>query len=241
MSILIHPSSIGRIMGDAKSIDPILFDADTLAISKKKVKTDEDKIILEPLWDRTLAEGAKTYLRMLAKQIMYNVYFEVDVKYMRKGNACEQASIDLLNKILFKRYVKNTVRIETDLMSGEGDIVQPEYGRDIKTSWSLQTFPATQQDAEDIGYEWQVRGYMHLYDKPKWFVDHLMVTTPKEMRKYEQPEIHEVDHINPELRKTTICYERDLVIEQKMLIKCRAAQEYCEKIKKQILSERGIS
>lgn len=241
MTIRLHPSSISKIMTDAKSIDPDLLDDETTAISKKKVKTEEDKAILEPLWDRTLSEGAKTYLRMLAKQVMYNVYFEVDVKYMRKGNACEQDGIDLLNKILFKRYIKNTVRIETDLMSGECDILQPAYIRDIKIAWSLQTFPATQQDAKDIDYEFQGRAYMHLYDRPVFYVDHLMVTTPEEMRKYEQPEIHEVDHIDPELRKTTVCYERDLVIERKMLIKCQEAQKYCEQVQQRILTERGIS
>lgn len=241
MTILLHPSSIGRIMGDAKSIDPALLDADTLVISKKLKKTDEDKAILTPLWDRTLSEGAKTYLRTLAKQIIYGVDFEVNVKYMRKGIACEQDGIDLLNKILFKRYVKNTIRIETDLMSGEADIVQPDYGRDIKVSWSLETFPATQEDAHDSGYEWQIRGYMNLFDKPLWYVDHLMVTTPEEMRKYEPANIHEVDHIDPELRKTTVSYSRDLDIERKMLIKCREAQKYCEQVQQRILTERGIS
>lgn len=241
MTILLHPSSISKIMTDAKSIDPDLLDDETTAISKKKVKTEEDKAILEPLWDRTLSEGAKTYLRMLAKQVMYNVYFEVDVKYMRKGNACEQDGIDLLNKILFKRYVKNTVRVETDLMSGECDILQPTYGRDVKVSWSLETFPATQEDARNSGYEWQVRGYMNLYDRPLWLVDHLMVTTPEELRKYEPSNIHEVDHIDPELRKTTISYMRDMDLERKMLIRCLEAQKYCEQVQQRILTERGIS
>lgn len=241
MTILLHPSSIGKIMGDAKSIDPDLLDDVTRPICEKLKKTDEDKAILAPLWDRTLSSGAKTYLRSLAKQIIYGVVFDVDVKYMRKGNACEQDGIDLLNKIMFKRYVKNTTRIETDLMSGEADIVQLQYGRDIKVSWSLETFPATQEDAYDSGYEWQMRGYMHLYDKPLWYVDHLMVTTPDELRKYEPANIHEVDHIDPELRKTTVSYNRDMDIERKMLIKCREAQKYCEAVQLRILSERGIS
>lgn len=241
MTILIHPSSLGKIMADAKSIDPGLLDDDTRAICAKKSKTEEDKAILAPLWDRTLSVGAKTYLRTLAKQVMYGVHFDVDVKYMRKGNACEQDGIDLLNKILFKRYVKNTTRIETDLMSGECDILQPDYIRDTKIAWSLQTFPATQEDAHDSDYEWQGRGYMHLYDRPLFYLDYLMVTTPEEMCSYEQLGIHEVDHINPELRKTTLTYTRDMELERKMLIKCREAQLYCEEVQRRILSERDIS
>lgn len=241
MTILIHPSSIGKIMADAKSIDPDLLNDAARAICAKKTKTEEDKAILTPLWERTLSAGAKTYLRTIAKQIVYSVDFEVDVKYIRKGNSCEQDGIDLLNKILFKRYEKNTVRIETDLMSGECDILQPGYIRDVKLSWSLQQFPATQEDARDTDYEYQGRAYMHLYDRPLFYVDHLMVTTPEELRTYERPEIHEVDHIDPELRKTTICYERDMDIERRMLIKCREAQKYCEEVQHRIWSERGVS
>ncbi|MGS0014425.1 hypothetical protein ACUOIJ_24395, partial [Escherichia coli] len=100
-------------------------------ISRKTKKTDEDKAILAPLWEQTLSVGAKTYLKSLAKQSVYDVRFEVDTKYMRKGLACEQQAIDMLNALLFKRYVKNTLRLETDLLTGEADILPPgeNYGR----------------------------------------------------------------------------------------------------------------
>ncbi|WP_459797901.1 hypothetical protein, partial [Pediococcus parvulus] len=141
--ILLHPSSIGKIMTDAVKIDPELLTPDLAEISRKTKKTDEDKAILAPLWEQTLSVGAKTYLKSLAKQSVYDVRFEVDTKYMRKGLACEQQAIDMLNALLFKRYVKNTLRLETDLLTGEADILPPgeNYGRDIKVSWSLETFP----------------------------------------------------------------------------------------------------
>lgn len=208
--ILIHPSSIGKIMTEPKTKSEVL------------------------------SVGAKTYLKCIAKQLMYGFEKEVDVKYMRKGIACEDQSIALLNSVLFTNYTKNAERVSTDLMTGECDILRPEYVRDIKTSWSLDTFPAIREDAHDKDYEYQGRAYMHLYDRPRFYLDFCMVTTPEEMRVYEQPELHEVDHIDPRLRVTTVSYERDMEIEERMLEKCRAAQKYISEIQARILEEREI-
>lgn len=238
--ILLHPSSIGKIMGDAKSIDPRYMTFDIADIAKKKVKTEEDKAILQPLLDKTLSAGAKTYLKMIAKQCMYNFTYSVDVKFTRKGTDCENRAIELLNSVLFQNYTKNAKRVETDLLSGECDILHADYIRDIKTAWSLITFPCVREDAHDSDYEYQGRAYMHLYDRPMFHLDYCLVTTPEELRTYESGEIHEVDHIDPRMRVTTISYARDMAIEHRMLTKCRAAQEYIEEIKALILSEREI-
>jgi hypothetical protein len=227
-------------MGDAKSIDPKLLCPELLAISKKKVKTDDDKAILRPLLDKTLSEGAKTYLKGIAKELIYDFRKDVDVKYMRKGLACEDTSIELLNTILFKSYEKNANRVETDLFSGECDILTADYIRDVKTSWDLDTFPCLTEDAHNPLYEYQGRAYMHIYDRPLFHLDYLMVSTPEEMRKYEQASLHEVDHIDPLLRHTTISYPRDMEIEERMLVKCRAAQAYVEQIKLQIFIDHKI-
>jgi hypothetical protein len=212
--VLIHPSSIGKIMTEPKPE------------AKKR--------------GEVLSEGAKTYLKMLAKQLMYGFEQEIDVKYMRKGIMCEEDSIALLNTVLFKRYTKNATRVETDLMSGECDILQPEYIRDIKTAWSLATFPAVQEDAHDKDYEYQGRAYMHLYDRPKFYLDFCLVSTPEELCRYEQQELHQVDHIDPRLRVTTVSYERDMEIEARMLEKCRAAQKYIQEITWRIAEEHEV-
>ena len=124
---LIHPSSIGKIMAEPKS------------------KTE------------VLSAGAKTYLKTIAREISYDFRPELNVKYVNKGLQCEQDSIDLLNRLHFKNYVKNDKRIKTDLMSGECDILTDTYIRDVKTSWSLETFPVLIEDAHDTIYEWQGR------------------------------------------------------------------------------------
>lgn len=203
----LHPSSIGKIMTEPKS------------------KTE------------VLSVGAKTYLKEIAREIAYGFKVEVKTKYMDKGIMCEDDSIALLNQVCFKSYKKHVGRVETDLLSGECDILTPTYIRDVKTSWSLETFPCLVEDAEDKIYEWQGRAYMHLYDRPEFRLDYCMVSTPEELRKWENANVHEVDHIPPELRVTTVIYTRDMELEEKMLEKCKAAQLYIEEIKKRILTE----
>jgi hypothetical protein len=211
----LHPSSIGKLMASPTAA---------------AVKSGE-----------VLSVGAKTYCKKIAQQIAYGFEPELEVKYVKKGRDCEDASIALLNSVYFKSYVKHVGRIETDLMSGECDILAPDMVRDVKSSWSLETFPSLIEDAHDDGYEWQGRAYMLLYDRPEFRLDFCMVTTPEELRKYESPNIHEVDHIPPEMRVTTVIYQRCAEKEAMMIEKCKAAQLYIERIKKQILLDHDFT
>lgn len=246
---LIHPSSIGKIMSDAQSIDKsLLNDADfermkmlispeeakILIASKKKTPADHE--LLAPLWDYTLSAGAKTYLEDLAGEKSYNYRPDLDLKSFNKGLQCEQAGIDLINMVNFTNYTKHSGRIETDLMSGECDIYVPgERVRDVKNAWSLDTFPKLIHRAHSSLYEFQGRAYMHLYNVPEFNLDWTLVDTPEELIKWEDPKLHEVSHIDACLRVTTVTYKRDFDIERLMLLKCREAQRYIERMKKQIL------
>lgn len=211
----LHPSSIGNIMASPTAA---------------AIKAGE-----------VLSVGAKTYLKKIAREIAYDFRSELDMKYVNKGIQCEDESIALLNKVYFKSYVKHVGRVETDLLSGECDILADDMVRDVKTSWSLETFPCLIEDAHKDLYEWQGRAYMHLYDRPEFRLDYCMVTTPEELRKYESPRIHEVDHIPYKMRVTTVIYKRDLELENQMLEKCKAAQLLIEFYKKQILIDHNYT
>ena len=63
MTVLIHPSSISKIMTEPKD--------------KKE----------------TLSVGAKTYLKSIARELIYGFKQEVNTKGMRKGIECEDDSI----------------------------------------------------------------------------------------------------------------------------------------------------
>jgi hypothetical protein len=114
-----------------------------------------------------------------------------------------------------------------EYMTGEADIVTDDLIIDVKTSWSLETFPALAEEGYESKYEWQLRAYMALYDKPKAELIYCMVTTSNELlNEWENLAIHRVDHIAPEKRITVLSFERDQDKEKDMIEKLSAATEY---------------
>jgi hypothetical protein len=173
-----------------------------------------------------LSETAKSYIKQIAKEDFYGYYSELDNKYINKGKQCEQDSINLLNLVNFTSYTKNEIRINTDILTGEADIVAENEIIDIKTSWSLDTFPALPDDINAKDYEMQLRGYMMLYNKQKASVVYCMVDTPEDLRGWENEQLHNVSHIAPEKRITSISFERDLEIEKLITEKCTEAIKF---------------
>lgn len=231
MTYLVRCHALGNIMGNAKSIDPELLDTEHLqTINKKKAKTDDDKALLDPLWDATLSEGAKTYLRNEVRRMFFGYKETFSSKPTEKGLRCEDQSIELFNNVFFTDFIKNTERKFNEWLTGECDFV----GTDIKSSWSLATFPAFIQDAHDSGYEWQARGYMMLWNTDCWDIAYCMVDTPDELIGFEPLEIHKVSQIPENRRITVIRYLRDLTIEERIKRKCEAAQKYVKKMLEQI-------
>lgn len=196
------------------------------------------KIMTEPKSkDEILSVGAKTYIEDLAKEFVYGYVKEVSSKEMEKGLIVEQACIELLNEVLFTNYAKNTERRENDWLTGECDIFTGRKIHDIKAPWSLATFPATVFAGRDKDYEWQLRGYMMLWNVDESEIDYCMVSTPDELIRYEPESLHYVDHIDPMLRVTRVPYARDKALEDKIKRKVDAAREYFEHIAQTIAEE----
>ena len=178
-----------------------------------------------------LSETAKSYIKSIAKQDFYGYNIELNNKYIIKGIEQEQDSIDLVNAVRFTDYKKNKVRLETELMTGECDILLDDTIIDIKTSWSLETWPATAEDGDESLYEWQGRAYMYLYDRPSFELIYCMVSTdPKNdlglLNQWDNMSLHRVDHIDAAKRITVIRYERDIELELAMLERLTHASEF---------------
>ena len=173
-----------------------------------------------------LSKGAKTALNGLAKELFYGYQPQLKTKAILKGNQCEQDSIDLFNSVFGTNFAKNKKRINNDFMTGECDILGDDVIIDIKSSYSLDTFPATSEEAENDLYYWQGVMYMYLYNKQRYQVAYCLVDTPDELCRYEQEELHNVSHIDPRLRVTVWEFERNLEEENKMIEKCKKACEY---------------
>ena len=206
--ILIHPHALSKLMTNAKSGK-----------------------------DTDLSAGAITYCYELAKQEVYGYEKSISSKYLDKGLIVEDQSIQLYNSVKFTDFSKNTERKTNKWLIGECDIFSPRKTIDIKSAWSIETFPATKDKAHDSDYEWQGRGYMMLWDVPEHEVAYCLVNTPDELIGYEPEELHYVDHIPEELRVTTISYERCMIKENLIKIKVEAARNKIFEFIQQITQE----
>ena len=175
-----------------------------------------------------LSVGAKTYIRELAAQEIFGVEFEISSKQIEKGIEVEGDSIDLLNSVRGLSLVKNVERRSNDFITGECDLFDAEAkrGHDIKSSWSIATFPITVADCEDRLYEWQMRGYMALWDADEWEVNYCLVDTPDRLIGFEPMPLHVVSHLPEWIRVTTWTVKRDLEKEAAIYEKVKAANEY---------------
>ena len=185
----------------------------------------------------TLSVGAKTHILKLAKEFVYGYREDISSKYMEKGITVEDDSIALYNEVFFTNHVKNTERKTNDWITGECDIATPTKIIDIKSSWSLPTFPAISAAGESKTYEWQGRAYMWLWDVDQFEIAYCLVNTPEELIGYESHDLHFVDHIAPELRVTRVQYTRDKALEEKIKSRVEAANQYLEEVIQTITDE----
>lgn len=241
----IRASSLGLIMAEPKSIDPALLVGEFAKIHKSRPSKDEDKAAKEaalaPLWDHTLSAGAKTHIQELAKQYVYRFEPSVTTKCMEKGLIVEDAAIELYNSVFFTSHVKNTERRTAGHLTGEPDIVDlaGRKIKDIKSCWSLDTFPAIRAAGECSLYEWQGRAYMKLWpdEVDEFELVYCMVSTPEELIGHEDEALHLVDHIDPTLRVTRLKFPRCPKKEALIDIKLKEAAKYFELVLEQIAEE----
>ena len=189
----------------------------------------------------TLSVGAKTYIRELVAQELFGVDFEVSSKYMEKGNLCEGDSIAVLNRVRGLSLAKNTDRKWNDWIAGEADLFDAERnrGHDVKTAWSVATFPIALIDCVDSLYEWQVRGYMALWDADEWEVNYCLVNTPEHLIGFDPVTMHFVDHIPEQMRVTSWAITRDREKEEAIFLKVVSARQYYAQVVAEFDSTHG--
>jgi hypothetical protein len=192
------------------------------------------KLMTEPktLKEGPLSVGARTYIRSLAAEAIFGVDFEVSSKEMEKGIRCEPDSIALLNRVRGLSLAKNTERKTNAYISGECDLFDtgPRRGHDLKTSWSIATFPITEADCLDKLYDWQMRGYLWLWDAQEWEVNYALVNTPDDLIRHEPLSLHFVDHIPEHHRITTWAIRRDAEKEAQIAEKVKHARAYFHQV-----------
>lgn len=235
--MLIRCSSLADIMTNAQQIEEHLMTPELDKIKAKKKRTDEETALYAAAKSKSLSQTAKSRIETLVKLELFGFRREISSKEMSKGHECEDEAIQLLGALHFKKYMKHEGRVETELLSGECDVLTNDAVHDLKCPWDLQSFPLFKGDAEqkviELGYDWQMRGYMMLYDRPVAHVHFILLPTPTHLLRFGDDEyMHRdcVESVPLKHRIRTVTIERDLAIEEKIKERVVMAQRYAENL-----------
>ena len=247
-NMLIRCSALGNVTGAGRTIG--LTDAmkkELLELQEKLKLTPKQEEKMNELIERSkckaefsLSEGAISWVENEVEQAIYKFDEEINQEQMEKGEIVEPKSIELYNHVFDKGFEKNTVFKKNDWIRGTADIVGKNIIVDIKSSWSLLTFPKLPKYAKNYIYEMQVRGYMMRWEKGFGEIAHCMVDTPDHLIAHKfnlNLEIHKVRDIPKELLVTVVKLERDLDIEEKIKEKVLECRRYANFYANNILSK----
>lgn len=121
-----------------------------------------------------LSVGCKTFLQ----EWYTNEREEIRSKYIDKGNFVENDLIDFAATQLGLGLAQKCLQGRSDeYFIGTCD-VDVEYIIDVKASWNIKTLQQAVMNGLDKDYEWQLRGYMHLYGKARSILFYGLMDTP---------------------------------------------------------------
>ena len=124
-----------------------------------------------------LSKTTQSYLKQLHTEEVFNRRFEIKSKYLDKGIMVEEESISLYSKVSNQLFIKNKERFTNDFITGEPDNVDSKI-RDLKSSWSFETFPLHSTDIPNKDYYYQLQGYMALTGLEEAELIYCLVNTP---------------------------------------------------------------
>lgn len=196
-----------------------------------------------------LPTGAKTAVESFVDQIVYDFQEDFSSKYTDKGNAVEEQSIELYNSVFFTNHQKAFNPASNEYLTTQScDIDSEEQDKiiDIKSSWSLKTFPKTKNQAmkaaKKSGYDWQLQGYMSIFGRSKAEIAYCFIETPEELCSYENQSVHTVNNeIVPEELLVTIAeFEFNKVAEAQIFARVELCRKYALEYFNEILEDHGI-
>ena len=179
-----------------------------------------------------LSAGCKTYL----ENWYANDNEDIHSKYFDKGNMVENECIDLMASVLDKGIAfKNDEHKEDEYFSGTCDVQLDDCIVDVKSVWGRKGLHAA-CNGLDKDYEWQLRGYMHLYNKPKAILFYGLCDTPEECN-YGNEVIYSDKPL--EERWTAYNLESDSQLVQDIIDKVVKCREYLEEYASKINNKLG--
>ena len=215
-----------------------------IKLTEKQAET-RDELIAKRDAPITLSQTGISKVETIIKQMVYGYELNIDNKYVNKGIRMEDDAIKLLSIYSGNNYSKNEKYFENDFITGTPDIIHNNKIIDIKCSWNKSTFPLFKDDAHNVQYEYQMRGYMMLTGCESAEVTYCLMTTPDDLISYqkvngekiysESPDLHNMDDLDLRLRFTTITYKRDFEIEKQIIEKVKIARDYANEFYNKIM------
>lgn len=185
--ILFRPSSLGKICTSMQGITARqlsrIAELETKQLDKPLtlIQSGELADLVHKRDNKELSTTTKRELIRMYRLIKYKRYNTNTNKYVEKGIKCEEDSITLYSLYKGKMYKKNKERFTNELFSGEPDIIDNDCTIDIKSSWSIDTFPTPLIDSVDRDYVLQGYAYNMLLGKRKHIVAYCLVNAPLNM------------------------------------------------------------
>lgn len=198
-----------------------------------------------------ISNTAKSAIRDIVKEDLYGFRSFTGNQYTQKGNLLEDLAIEMSGKMRFKKFKKHEGRVNTDLITGECDILDLNTLTigDTKCTWDIGTHPFFADEAmgkvKEAGYDVQLHGYFMAYEDwhlktfskeikfESGFIDFWLFPCPPELLKdWDDIDqlVHLVEKIDIRERLTTVVIERDEAVIQKIKDKIPHCQEYYAKL-----------
>jgi len=131
--------------------------------------------------DLKLGASMITYLKKWYAEQKSGVRDEIDSKYFRKGNMCEDEAIDICaERFGLGILEKNIIHFADEHFLGTPDVITDEFVIDTKCSWDYVTFLDAITSPINKDYEAQLQVYMHLTGVKKAKLVYVLLDTPAE-------------------------------------------------------------
>ncbi|MCE4064309.1 hypothetical protein LXM63_04330 [Chryseobacterium gleum] len=127
-----------------------------------------------------LSKGVVTHLTDIHKGFFMKRDRQISNKFTEKGIIVEEKSITLYSEVKNTLFLKNQKYYKNKFIHGTPDNVQKKV-RDMKNSWSLDSFPMYETVIGNKDYEWQLQGYMELTGIKEAELVYALVDTPNKI------------------------------------------------------------
>jgi hypothetical protein len=133
----------------------------------------------------TPGETCISTIRELAYLNKYGIRKRFSNKFTDKGIQNEPMSLEIAARVLgWYEFDKNAVkeRRNDDFLTGETDFESDLRIADVKSSFDHLSFPDHSKVIKNVpGYEWQMRGYMKIYQREQISLVYVLTPIPEQM------------------------------------------------------------